>query len=262
MMRGETDATQVPEQISKTRGREPGAVFGAGTSHLGDHHIGAATSEGEDQRRCQHLAQHIADEAAVREQAVDVGAESAAFGAITGTSGFRQRCRDTDGDQNGQHGDDVKDCAPAKSGLQQAAGQWAQHLRDHQHRDHQADHRADALVAVQIANDGAAHHHAGSATERLQEACCDQLRQGLGETAGDTGHDHQPEADQQHRPASKSVRKRSHDDLRARQPDHEQRHRHLRDRNIATEGGCEQRQRRNQHIERDRRDTSHRDQQQ
>ena len=36
---------------------------------------------------------------------------------------------------------------------------------------------------IEVADDGAAHHHAGGAAERLKEARGDQLRQGLGEDA-------------------------------------------------------------------------------
>ena len=156
----------------------------------------------------------------------------------------------------------VEDGAPAERDFEQAAGQRAQHLRDHHDRDHQADHGADAVAAVEIADDGAAHHHAGGAAERLKEPRRDQLRQGFGEDAGRTRHHHQAETRQQHRAASELVRQRPHDDLRAGDADHVERHRHLRDRNVAPEGGGQHRQRRHQHIERNRRHAGHGDEQQ
>ncbi len=164
--------------------------------------------------------------------------------------------------QNRGGGDGVEDRAPAEGGLQQAAGQRAQHLRDHHHPDHEADHGADALAGIEIADDGAADHHAGGAAERLQEARCDQLRQGLGEDAADARRHHQAEACQQRRAASEPVRQRPHDDLRAGDAHHVERHRHLRDRDVAPERGGEPGQRRHQHIQRNRRHARHRDEQQ
>ena len=122
--------------------------------------------------------------------------------------------------------------------------------------------RADALAAVEIADDGAAHHHAGGAAQRLEEPRRDQLRQGFGEHAAGARHHHQAEARQQHRAAPEPVRQRPHDDLRAGDADHVERHRHLRDRDIAPERGGQHRQRRHQHIERNRRHAGHRHQQQ
>ncbi len=165
-------------------------------------------------------------------------------------------------DGKGKGGDDVEDRAPAERRLDQAAGQRAQHLRDHHHRDHQADHGADALAAVEIADDGAAHHHAGGAAQRLQKTRGDQLRQGFREDAGGACQHHQAETGQQHRAASESIRQRTHDDLRTGDADHVERHRHLRDGDVAAERGGKPGQRGHQHIQRDRRDAGHRDQQQ
>jgi hypothetical protein len=157
------------------------------------------------------------------------------FGAVAAR--FWQRQRDGDGDHQRRGRDDVEDRAPAERGLQQAAGQRAQHLRDHHDGDHQADHRADALAAVEIADDGAAHHHAGGAAQCLQKARRDQLRQGLGKDAAGTCGHHQAETCEQHRAASETIRQRSHDDLRTGDADHVERHGHLRDRDIAPERG-------------------------
>src|SRR5436853_503617 len=78
-----------------------------------------------------------------------------------------------------------------------------------------ADHGADAVAAVEVANDSAAHHHAGGAAERLQESCGDQLRQRLRQRAADAGRHHQGKAREQHRTAAVLVRQRPHDELRA-----------------------------------------------
>src|SRR5258708_6999868 len=148
-----------------------------------------AAGEGEDDLRGQHLAQHIADEGAAGDETADIAAKSAGFDS--GAARLGQRESDGDRDHKGGRGNNVEDRAPAERGLDQAAGQRAQHLRDHHHCDDQADHSADALAAVEIADDDAAHHNAGGASQRLQKARRDQLRQGLGENAGRPRHDHQ-----------------------------------------------------------------------
>jgi hypothetical protein len=88
---------------------------------LRHHDVGTATGESENDLGGQHLAQHIADKGAVPDQGADVAAEAAALGAVTARLGQRQR--DGDGDRERARGDRVEDRAPAKGGLDQAAGQ-------------------------------------------------------------------------------------------------------------------------------------------
>jgi hypothetical protein len=102
----------------------------------------------------------------------------------------------------------------------------------------------------------------GGAAQRLQKARRDQLQQGLRNDAAGTCRHHQAETGQQHRAASETIRQRPHDDLRAGDADHVERHGHLRDRDVASERGGQHGQRRHQQIERNRRDARHRDEQQ
>ena len=89
MARREAHAEEIADQIGKAGGRKPRAIFGAGAAHLRHHDVGPAAGEGEDDLRGQHLAQHIADEGAARDQAADVAAKAAGFGAVAAR--LRQR---------------------------------------------------------------------------------------------------------------------------------------------------------------------------
>ena len=160
MTRRETHAKQVADQIGKCGGCEPCTIFGAGAAHLRHHDVRAAAGERENDLRRQHLAQHVADEGAVPDKLADIAAEAAALGAA---AGLRQCKRNADRNRQRRRGDEVEDRAPAECGLEQAAGQGRQHLRDHHHGYDEADHGADAFAAIEIADDGAAYHQTGGA---------------------------------------------------------------------------------------------------
>ena len=74
----------------------------------------------------------------------------------------------------------------------------------------------------------------------------DALRQGLGENASSARRHHQAKTRQQYRAAPEAIRQRTHDDLRAGDAHHVERHGHLRDRDVAAERGGEHRQCRHQ----------------
>jgi hypothetical protein len=134
-------------------------------------------------------------------------------------------------------------------------------LRDHHDRYDEADHGADSFALIEIADDGAAHHHAGGPAQCLEEARGDQLWQVVREDAGNACRDHQCETRQQHRATAELVRQRAHDELRTGDANHVERHRHLRDRDVAPECRRKHGERRNQHIERDWRNAGHGDEQ-
>ena len=226
-------ADEIADEIGEACGGEPGAIFGASPAHLRHHDVRSAPCEDENDLRGQHLAQRVADEGAAGEEAADIAAKSAAFSAHAAR--FRQRKRDGECSEQCHAGDDVEDRAPAESRFDQTAGERRQHLRDHHDRDHEADHCADPLALIKITDDGAADHHAGGAAERLQEPRRDQLRQALREHAGHARRNHQAKSREQHGAPPEPVRERPHEDLRAGDADHVERHRHLRGRDAAAE---------------------------
>ncbi len=144
-------------------------------------------------------------------------------------SRFRQRQHDGDNGEGRDGGEHVENRAPAEPGVQQPAGQRAEHLRDHHNGDDQTDHAADAIAIVDIADNGAADHHAGCATNGLDETTRNQLRQSLRKDAADVGDDDEAQAADQHRPPPKAIRQRSHHQLGQSHADHVERHGHLRD---------------------------------
>ncbi|KTW19456.1 hypothetical protein NS341_13465, partial [Staphylococcus xylosus] len=95
MPRREAHAQEIADEVAEPGHREPCAILGAAAAHLGDHDVGAAAGEGEDDLRRQHLAQEIADERAASDQLAEVVAEARAVGAVA--AGFGQCPRDEDG---------------------------------------------------------------------------------------------------------------------------------------------------------------------
>ncbi len=117
------------------------------------------------------------------------------------------------------------------------------------------------LARVKIADDGAGHHHARGAAERLQKARADQLRQRLREDAGDRRNDSQPKAREQHGTPAEAIRQWPCHELRDCEPHHEQRDVELHGGDVAHECRRKKRERRHQDVERDRREAVHHHQQ-
>ncbi len=86
---------------------------------------------------------------------------------------------------------------PSEIDIEQSADQRADHLRDHHHSGDKADHAAELLAGVNVADDRAAHHHAAGRSKGLKEASYDKLGKRVRENAHDRRGDGQRHAAEQ-----------------------------------------------------------------
>ena len=131
------------------------------------------------------------------------------------------------GDQRGTR-DHPEDGAPAERLDHEAAGQRRQDRRHAEHQ-HQQRHQPRGFGAgVQIAHDGARHHHAGAGAEALDEAEGDQPFDGRRQRRADAARRKQRQAEIERRLAPDHVGDRADDDLAKthRQEEHQQAHLH------------------------------------
>ena len=139
--------------------------------------------------------------------------------------------------------------APAEALDHQAAGERRQDRRHAEHQHQQRHQPRRFRAGVQVAHDGARHHHAGAGAEPLDEAEGDQPFDRRRQRRADAARRKQREADIERRLAADHVGDRADDDLPEahRQEEHQQAHLH--GGGAGAEALADRRQRRQIHVD-------------
>src|SRR3546814_111108 len=149
--------------------------------------------------------------------------------AAAGTlrQGFRQRTRRCQQAENAESGEDVENRLPPERTEDQSAECRRDDRRDAHDGDRRRQDLRHFLRLEAIANHRACHHHAGRATQRLQETQAGERLDVWRKTAADRREYIEQQPEQQWRAAPVAIGDRPIDQLTDRQADEEERQRAL-----------------------------------
>ena len=216
-----------------------------------DQDEGRARQIDEEARNAEAADEGQAEEVAVAQQEAVAGERAAerAVDAMLGRPRLLERGRQQDRGEQRRARHRPEHGAPAETLDDEAAGQRRQDRRHAEHQ-HQQRHQPRRFGAgVQVAHDGARHHHAGAGAEPLQEAEGDQPFDVGRQRRADAADREQRQADIERRLAADHVGDRADDDLAETHRQEEDQQAHLHGGGAGAEILADRRQRRQIHVD-------------
>ena len=147
-------------------------------------------------------------------------------------TGLGQEGRERHAQRHAIEHQEPEDRLPAEQRQHEPAQQRRKDGRGAHHQHHARNHVRALGRAVQVAHHSRGDHHAGTRTQRLQEAPHDQRINRGGRGATDRRQHEQHHADQQHGSAAVAIGQRAIENLPDRQAQEERRQRQLHARGI------------------------------
>ncbi len=206
---------------------------------------------GEHAGHAQRTGQHVADEEAITEQPQILPERTGhRLTRQPGRIGFRQPERDRHQAHRAEQRQQDEDRRPAERRQQRAARHRREDRRQAHHQHQLREHLGAGHRVAQVTHHGTRYHHAGTATERLDETHADQPVHGRRKGAGQRCQGEERHADQQRPAPPIAIGQRPVDQLTDGQADEIGRQRKLHVIDTGAERLRQQGERRQVHVDR------------
>ncbi len=180
---------------------------------------------------------------------------------VLGAVGLRQQAPHRRQRHGADRGEDQEDRAPAERDQDIAADQRRQQRRGAHHQQHARQHLDRGGGIEQVAHHGARRHHAGAGAQRLEQSQAGERADRRCQGAAERGDGEQHQTGIERRLAAEAVGQRSEESLPRGEAEEERRQGALGRRSAGGEVVRQRGQRRQVHVDRERRERGQRRQQ-